>query len=893
LTDNRPFQDISVLPPPRLFNFSRSTSADANVDLPFALRSRILPAPTSFGGTYGTKLVHIVCRYAVVNELGCEIEILSGGRQSAVLTIFADSLLHPFHFDDSAPICVRPKEFGWLWSGKFSVRPFHRETTFCLKHSLKRHTILVTVECHSKHPAGTCVVVFRKESQAPYRIENHTMYPIKYTQVPKLVETVFSRNAESFFRNNVILPYHNAEFAWEEPEYGRRLINLELAEFGDLLQNLSRCQLGTIQIDTIVPGSEIVFPIANLMCKVMADGPCRVLRIFQHSTLGTSLPSEIHNLSSVQNPFIGFSVSLTARLLHGLGVSIVDWHPQELIYIRFSDVLFEASTIKEKETLKISVDSIVVDNQLWVTPYPVLIRIGTTSRRRKSSRQPALSLTLSRSHTKQSAVGDFTLIDNCIFSSLPSIICIDGKLVACALDMVRRVKSIARKSDPSETLTRNEQLSKSLDIGLYEQVGAGDTKQSSTLRKSLVAEDLYRAVDSGIATNAIASKLKFRYRPPDTVIGSRKPDDSIDRTIFGFLSKQRHKMYIERFRVSTTAAEISWSGFLPIASSQTRLRPTLTFEGLPLMLRAYSSSHAFGSLEEHLLGIKSHYLSIWRIMDLFVGVMMKPTFILRACMFTSRESCSLALTSIANGLQIAEKSLKAFISKVWDVDPTVRTNFRWSKMLLKSTVYGTCACLGGLSRLAATTSTLLQYDASRHRASGGLVRCRNPRLFAHADGNKLLVEYVEGENAGKAILSRVGNGEHLGEGYVYHVEGVCIPKLRSQAEMDVSPLILMLTFDRFLLLHGKLDNEFCNVEWETAYDNIVFVEHRQEQQDIGYTFFLVWYLMDASGSSEERYAKSFFSDTVGLETLQCKKIFVPMISMNTLLSRLRSMTKFG
>ena len=63
------------------------------------------------------------------------------------------------------------------------------------------------------------------------------------------------------------------------------------------------------------------------------------------------------------------------------------------------------------------------------------------------------------------------------------------------------------------------------------------------------------------------------------------------------------------------------------------------------------------------------------------------------------------------------------------------------------------------------------------------------------EGKDLLVEYVEGENAGKALLSRVRMGMHLGEGYLFHADGAYVRNddsgnLKGQGS---GSLILMVT----------------------------------------------------------------------------------------------------
>jgi hypothetical protein len=154
------------------------------------------------------------------------------------------------------------------------------------------------------------------------------------------------------------------------------------------------------------------------------------------------------------------------------------------------------------------------------------------------------------------------------------------------------------------------------------------------------------------------------------------------------------------------------------------------------------------------------------------------------------------------------------------------------------------------------------------------------------DGKDLLVEYVEGENAGKALLSRVRMGLHLGEGYFFHAEGARIrkPTSRRQTELDPTPFIVMITSERVLLLTGKLDGNFCSVVWETYFLNIVHVDviPSDELSTFGFDEIVVWHLSDPKFSKgnfyktrDERYATSLV--TAGVDVLHSKSIYVPRL----------------
>jgi len=178
--DDRAYCDISVPPPPKILLPGAKILGTSDVEEPFALRARLVRAPEALGAIHGTKLIHIVCRYAVVNELGQEIEILDSSSRFSPIAVPADGRPRPFHFDDSGPLRFRPKEYGWIWSGRFNVKRNRRELTLSLRHGLKGHTAIFNVEFHSKTPAGTCVIVFRPATHAPYRIENHSKFRISF-----------------------------------------------------------------------------------------------------------------------------------------------------------------------------------------------------------------------------------------------------------------------------------------------------------------------------------------------------------------------------------------------------------------------------------------------------------------------------------------------------------------------------------------------------------------------------------------------------------------------------------------------------------------------------------------------------------------------------------------
>mmetsp|Transcript_2395 Transcript_2395/g.4367 ORF Transcript_2395/g.4367 Transcript_2395/m.4367 type:complete len:324 (-) Transcript_2395:122-1093(-) len=310
--------------------------------------------------------------------------------------------------------------------------------------------------------------------------------------------------------------------------------------------------------------------------------------------------------------------------------------------------------------------------------------------------------------------------------------------------------------------------------------------------------------------------------------------------------------------------------------------------------------------------LKSHYLSIWRILDVFVGLSFKPSFIIKAFIFTWRESVagkfervSGACAATADQLltigssKADRSSLIVTTSHVFVNTSTTDDDFpiEFSAVyIFCRSIYGKAlnlvgSALRGYANMNLLISSTLRYDGGSTRydkASGAIdsVRMRAPRLFATQDGKDLLVEYVEGENAGKALLSRVRFGMYLGEGYMYHGEGA---QLRSTSGGDISfhsrvkPLIFLLTSKRLLFLDSGGNLTRPPVVWELSLEHIVLVEFKVRPTEVAtdnsksgdhYDVIDFWYLIHGGNnrSTDQQPTSGIGSSTCGLDSLNCKSV---------------------
>jgi hypothetical protein len=161
--------------------------------------------------------------------------------------------------------------------------------------------------------------------------------------------------------------------------------------------------VGTFSFDALgplnLPKNLQKGPLQYLLLKVVAQGPTRVLQIFDRRILQGSerLPASLGSGTvagrmSGRVPFPAFYVSgaqvgdaISDELrrapkivqidvnIASVGVSLVDHVPQELIYVSVSGIRVKHSLYPQQEITELEVQRLQVDNQLWSTPYPSLL----------------------------------------------------------------------------------------------------------------------------------------------------------------------------------------------------------------------------------------------------------------------------------------------------------------------------------------------------------------------------------------------------------------------------------------------------------------------------------------------------------------------------------------
>ncbi|XP_042475866.1 uncharacterized protein LOC122057714 isoform X2 [Macadamia integrifolia] len=318
-----------------------------------------------------TKVVHFQPQTVFINRIGRNLVLQQCGTQSV-------ELIHPndppkqFQWQSVAKVellkvCVE----GYKWSTPFSIGS---EGVMCvsMKNDSGSDYMYVRVEVRSGTKHSHYEVVFRPSLlSSPYRIENRSMFlPIRFRQV--------DGTSDSWW---CLLPNSAASFLWED--LGRQRL-LEI-----MVDGADPSKSEKYNIDEVADHQPINVsngPISALHITVLKEEKMNVVKIsdwMPENGLPAVMPTRSSSYLSHMSEFqYQQSHSVADCEFHAivefaeLGLSIVDHTPEEILYLSVQNLLLSHSTGLGSgiSRFKLRMHAIQVDNQLPLTPMPVILR---------------------------------------------------------------------------------------------------------------------------------------------------------------------------------------------------------------------------------------------------------------------------------------------------------------------------------------------------------------------------------------------------------------------------------------------------------------------------------------------------------------------------------------
>jgi hypothetical protein len=573
--------------------------------------------------------------------------------------------------------------------------------------------------------------------------------------------------------------------AWDEPDSAKRCIDVAVADLDFGEPPIEAASLGHFYLDLIVPGSTVSVQNPLFSAYVTADGPTRVLKI---TDVSMSMAVENNALPGALPHHLNYNCSICIDI----GLSLVDWKPQELVYLYLRDVCLHREVSNGEDTVAVTVRQLSIDCSLWITKYPVLLDV-----RKGGKSKEAISVSWCKDMNTRGK--DITLVRYIDVELGKLVVKVDGAIINFLIQMFKRAsKSLHPQTDGDKNALRVRGTN-------VKELASTDLMQ----RYQTSQQDAWHITAASAAKNHI-TQLNMTPQDIDTFVSS---DELQSNT-------PKHKFYIEKIKVSALKAEISYCGALPLPAW---LSPAFMFEALPIRFLSYTKGHVYGSINEHMQSIKGHY-NIWRFL---LGLSLRPMFVVRACIFTTRQS----LLTIFSRISMRPSQMLGYIySRGTDQEGNnnvEETSALYSNQTTSSILTSAAsALLQGSNRIFSS----LQLLFGLHSELESDIRVRAPRLFARQDDSDVLVEYVQGENTGRVLLSRIRMGIHLFEGYLFNgnIDGFGDDDSSLSAD---GCFVFILTIERLLILRGSKNMNISSVFWEVELGNITLAKVLESPQD--------------------------------------------------------------
>jgi hypothetical protein len=289
-----------------------------------------------------TRVVTVRSHFVLHNRTGRTILV----RQKDTPVAFAvePGRRRPFHWVNAAKpqvVSLKYADGSAQWSGAFDMHILEEFELGMRRPFGPPEFVRVAVN----ETDASCIVSFNEADalQPPFRIVNHMDQPLGIYQ--KGVDTV-----------DTIKPGAAAPFSWDEPLRPHvmcvragdgAVVEVEIDRVGDF--------------DPLDMGRDRV-----LRPEVVADGPTRVVHL--HMAGAGSVAAQQRSEVDLARPQLLVGVELA-----GLGVSVVDSRPREILYLSLRRLRADVTLTAADRKIKVEVGDMQIDNQLAGSQFPVLL----------------------------------------------------------------------------------------------------------------------------------------------------------------------------------------------------------------------------------------------------------------------------------------------------------------------------------------------------------------------------------------------------------------------------------------------------------------------------------------------------------------------------------------
>lgn len=538
-----------------------------------------------------------------------------------------------------------------------------------------------------------------------------------------------------------------------------------------------------------------------------------------------------------------YQVELRVR---GIGVSLIDGSPQELLYVRIADLQISLANTIQDMHLNCSIGNIQVDNQLYSATYPVMLYSGDSSSEGGSSR-PFVDLYLVKSHRYR----DISFFKYFSFSIVPMDINLDSELLSQLVLFVKRIQ-VYTKNQNSLVVEQRPNPSSVAEADIQRMPIENERIRSELYFEKLQILPVYATI-SFSGSNVTANSSSMNSGRPASALAP------ILRAMGATFAN------VENAHLQLNPLILEHIFAQPDALSS-RILTHYTYQCIRQAYVILGSADLLGNpvglLKNISTGVKDFF---YEPSQAFVrgptaftqGLARGVSSLARNTVFGFSTTTSKILTSLNKGLvalMVDEYTgfkprnfVQGFVQGIAGlvVAPVQGFKKQGFRGVLWGLLIGVSGCIVkpivGLLNLASRTSDAISAIVDmKPENKQKLKRVRPPRFFNSSDS--VLGLYREEECVGEELLSRVSKGRYRSDRYRAH-------------EFVSDDMLALISWCRLFLLHA--DDRFCDVQWIVSLEDIVSVEVKGSNLCLGH-FTSQSVLMSASAT---RHVNVFQRDT--------------------------------
>ncbi|GAM25178.1 hypothetical protein SAMD00019534_083530 [Acytostelium subglobosum LB1] len=389
---------------------------------------------------FRTHQITLSPKYIIINNL--PVRLYYGQNQSSIFNNGDGYFVEPneklpFHFLDRhqpqqlsvrlAPTCP--------WSGAFTITKssmLHLRLSTQDSPATGDQVYLPLVQIFMEK--NYFFIVFNPESRQfpPYRIENLTTLPISIMQKDSLIQHQVDSGK-------------SIRYTWDCPMLPALLeVKIPTTKYSKTF-SLSKLYESSSPVSIKLPSGDV----AHIKSVIYANGTSNILQLIDvDQEVNSPNGRRWYTATPDIKPLISFEA-----LLGCVTLSVIDADPKELLFGTFTGIhlSFDQTALAE-QSLNLSVNTVKIDNQLYNTPYPVLL-CALVDKNHKFV-EPMVSIAFSRSNSheyKKEEKSSIEYIKLLKFDVAPLKIKIDEALLFNIYNLVNMIEFSSPQRSQSDT----------------------------------------------------------------------------------------------------------------------------------------------------------------------------------------------------------------------------------------------------------------------------------------------------------------------------------------------------------------------------------------------------------------------------------------------------------